>query len=92
MLAAGMPVIATLRNPTSPYDGLFTAIVQKLDVDEEVVAPGRIASTQSTEIRCTLEKLDSGATGGTLVNGASTILSPGSRGINGQERRNPLRA
>ena len=45
------------------------------DVDEEVVAPGRIASTQSTEIRCTLEKLDSAAAGGSLVNGASTILS-----------------
>ena len=38
VLAAGMPVIATLCNPTSPYDGLFTAIVQKLDVYEEVVA------------------------------------------------------
>ena len=68
-------MIATLRNPTSPYDGLFTAIVQRLDVDEEVVALGRIASTQSTEIRCTLEKLDSSAAGGTLVSGASTILA-----------------
>jgi HlyD family secretion protein len=75
VLAATMPVIATLRNPTSSLDELFTATVQRLDVDEEVVAPGRIASTQSTEIRCTLEKLDSGATGGSLVNGASTILA-----------------
>jgi HlyD family secretion protein len=70
-----MPVIATLRNPTTPLDALLTATVKKADVNEEIVAPGRIASAQSTEIRCTLEKLDSGASGGTLVNGASTILS-----------------
>jgi HlyD family secretion protein len=75
VLAAGMPVIATLRHPTSPFDGLLTATVQKLDVNEEVVAPGRIASAQSTEIRCTLEKLSSAAPGESLVNGASTILS-----------------
>lgn len=74
-LAATMPVIATLRNPTMSIDQLFTATVKKRDVDEEVVAPGRIASTQSTEVRCTLEKLSSAVTGGSLVNGASTILS-----------------
>ncbi len=75
VLAATMPVIATLRNPTPSLDELFTATVQRVDVDEEVVAPGRIASTQSTEIRCTLEKLSAAATGGSLVNGSSTILS-----------------
>jgi HlyD family secretion protein len=70
-LAVGEPVVATLRLPRSPLEGIPTASVRRTDLLSRILAPGRVASSQSTEIRCTLERLDAGS----LVNGASTILT-----------------
>jgi HlyD family secretion protein len=49
--------------------------VGRADVSGEVLAAGRVASVVSTEIRCTLERLDPRGQGGALTSGASTILS-----------------
>jgi HlyD family secretion protein len=47
--------------------------VSRTDVEDEVLSPGRVASSHSTEIRCTLERLEAAGQG--MVAGASTILS-----------------
>jgi HlyD family secretion protein len=74
-LAAVALALAPIRRPRSPLEGVPTATVRRADLDPVVLAAGRVESSRSTEIRCTLERLDiTGQGGGTGV-GSSTILS-----------------
>jgi HlyD family secretion protein len=74
-LAAAVPALAPWHRARSPLEGVATATVRRADLDAEVVAAGRVESAESTEIRCTLERLDvPGLSGGLTAGGASTIL------------------
>jgi HlyD family secretion protein len=75
VLAVGGPVVATLRGSRSRPGNIPTVKVRRADVDGSILAAGRVASSQSTEIRCMLERLNLPGQGGSLASGASTILS-----------------
>src|SRR5438270_5500869 len=67
---AGITVAAVLvllkhREESLAHPDLPTATVRRADVDAVVLASGRVASARSTEIRCTLERLDLAGQGGT---------------------------
>jgi HlyD family secretion protein len=85
---AGITVAAVLvlmhhREERLAHRDLPTATVRRADVDAVVLASGRVASSRSTEIRCTLERLDLAGQGGTQATmqtptqkeGASAIIS-----------------
>jgi HlyD family secretion protein len=74
-LAVGRPVVATLGGHGHLLESIPRFRVRRADVAGELLAAGRVASVQSTEIRCTLERLDLPGQGGALSSGASTILS-----------------
>ena len=74
LVAAG-PLIGNLkRGPRSYLAGIPTTRVSRADVELTVLATGRVTSTQSTEISCTLERLNAPGQSSSLVSGASTIL------------------
>jgi len=75
MLVAREPVSAILRNPETQLALLRTATVQRADLAGEYLVSGRISGAQSTEIRCTLERLSVAGQRGSPGGGASTILS-----------------
>src|SRR6516164_9404814 len=67
---AGITVAAVLvlvkhREESLAHRELRTATVRRADVDAVVLTSGRVASSRSTEIRCTLERLDLAGQGGT---------------------------
>jgi HlyD family secretion protein len=66
LLAAVVAVATVVRTPGASQIA-STATVRRVDIDSVVVAPGRLVSAQSTEVRCTLERLSTGS--------AATILS-----------------
>jgi multidrug efflux pump subunit AcrA (membrane-fusion protein) len=88
--AAAILVLLKYRGESLAHRDLPTATVRRADVDAVVLASGRVASARSTEIRCTLEKLDLAAHGGTATQapaqaqpqkeGASAIVSLVSEG------------
>jgi HlyD family secretion protein len=69
------PVIATLGTPRSESSFARMATVKRADLESEILVAGRVSSTESTEIRCTLERLSNAASRGAQGGGASTILS-----------------
>jgi HlyD family secretion protein len=84
-LAAAVLALAPFTRPRTRLEGIPTAKVRRTILEGEVLASGHVASSNSTEIRCTLEQLkgpgpgqgqgqgqgqDQGQGGGT-----STILS-----------------
>ena len=76
VLAVGFPAVATLwASRPRPDNDLPTVKVRRRNIDGSMLAAGRVASTQSTEIRCMLERLDLPGQNGSLASGASTILS-----------------
>jgi HlyD family secretion protein len=76
VLAAVVAALAPINRSASPLEGVRTATVRRADLDAEVLAAGSVESSQSAEIRCTLERLDVPGQGeGLAVGGASTILS-----------------
>jgi HlyD family secretion protein len=75
LVVAREPVIATLTNPETKGAAIPTATVERADLTGEILVAGRISSTESTEIRCTLERLSTAASRGPQLGGASTILS-----------------
>jgi HlyD family secretion protein len=75
-LAASVPALAPFSRPRSPRKEVPTAKVLRTVLWAEVLASGHVASSNSTEIRCTLERLSGpGQGGGPSTGGASTILS-----------------
>lgn len=75
LVLARDPVIATLRNPGTAIKALQTVQVQRTDLAGDVLVAGRVASTQSTEIRCQLERLSGSGSMAAVSGGSSTILS-----------------
>lgn len=75
MLVARDPVIATLRNPETQSAMIQTTTVRRADLAGEILVAGRVSGAQSTEIRCTLERLSVAGQRGSPGGGASTILS-----------------
>jgi HlyD family secretion protein len=69
------PLVASLLGRRPTLEGIRTTLVGRSLIDRSILAPGRVASTQSTEIRCTLERLDSAGAGTSPIGGSSTILS-----------------
>lgn len=74
LLLAWKPIVATLRSSDPVFRNIPRTRVARTDVSGQVLAAGTVESTQSTEIRCTLERL-TGLGGQSLEEGASTILS-----------------
>jgi HlyD family secretion protein len=68
-IAALAVAFAPVVWPATEERGVQTATVRRASFETVVIASGRLESTQSTEIRCTLERLSGAA------QGASTILS-----------------
>ncbi|MGC8639635.1 MAG: efflux RND transporter periplasmic adaptor subunit [Isosphaeraceae bacterium] len=75
LLMAREPVIATLRNTETGLSAIPTATVERTDLAGEVLVAGRVASTESTQIRCMLERLTSAGGAVAQSGGSSTILS-----------------
>jgi HlyD family secretion protein len=75
LLVARDPVIATLRNPETKLSAIQTATVRRTDLGGEVLVAGRVASMESTQIRCTLERLSTTGSLAAQSGGSSTILS-----------------
>ncbi len=75
MLVARDPVSAILRNPAAQSAIVQKATVHRADLAGEILVSGRISGTQSTEIRCTLERLSVAGQRASQGGGASTILS-----------------
>ena len=75
-LAAAVSAFAPFSRARTPLEGVPTVTVRRTNLDAEVLASGQVASSNNTEIRCTLERLNSpGQGGGGSAGGASTILS-----------------
>ena len=74
-LAASAPDIAARWANRSRLAAFPRTVVRRADVESVVLSPGRVASSQNTEIRCELERLDLSGQGGLSAGGASTILS-----------------
>ena len=72
-LTASVLALAPFNPPRPPLEGVPTAKVRRVVLEAEVLASGQVASSNSTEIRCTLERL--GGPGAVSSGGASTILS-----------------
>src|SRR5262245_33014110 len=75
LIALAEPVIATLRGRRSQLEGVATVVVRRTDVNGTILASGRVASSESTEIRCPLERLEVAGQASSSASGASTILS-----------------
>ena len=75
LLAARTSVIATLRNPETRAAMIQRVTVHRGNLTGEILVPGRVSGAQSTEIRCTLERLSGTSQRGSSGGGASTILS-----------------
>jgi HlyD family secretion protein len=85
LMVARYPAIATLKNPEAISAIMQTATVHRADLSGEILVSGRISSIQSTEIRCTLERLSVAGQRGSPGGGASTILSLVPEGTNVQK-------
>jgi HlyD family secretion protein len=71
--ANGNEVSRLLGNGTR-FEAIPRYTIRRADVEAVVLSPGRVASSQNTEIRCQLERLDLSAQGAGSAGGASTIL------------------
>lgn len=60
-----------------------TSVVQRVDLDVTLRAPGRVESSESTLIECELEQLNARASGGSLIrtSGVSTIIEIAPEGV-----------
>lgn len=85
LMVARYPAIATLRNPESQSAIMQTARIHRADLSGEILVSGRISCLQSTEIRCTLERLSVAGQRASAGGGASTILSLVPEGANVQK-------
>ena len=61
-LVAGAAALAPMVGPKAQGPSTLTAKVRRVDLDAIVVASGRADSSNSTEIRASLERISSGAT------------------------------
>src|SRR3954452_7503866 len=73
-------VCVKYREKTRVHPSLATVPVRRADVDAVVLTSGLVASSRSTEIRCTLERLEAPASGTSAQaaipkEGASAIIS-----------------
>lgn len=59
----------------SDVDAVPTVSVRRAQLDAVVSASGRVESSQSTEIRCQLERLEGAGSGGLSAGGVSTIVT-----------------
>jgi HlyD family secretion protein len=86
IIVAAVLVLVKNQEQSLVHRGLQTAPVRRADVDAVVLTSGRVASSRSTEIRCTLERLDLACQGGgtgtqapmqtpSQKDGASAIIS-----------------
>jgi HlyD family secretion protein len=70
-----VPAVRPLLSARSRREDLPTVVARRADLEVEVLAAGRVESAESTEIRCSLERLDAPGQGATAtIGGASTIL------------------
>ena len=74
LVVARAPLVATLRNPETESALIQTATVQRANLSGEILVAGRVSAAQSTEIRCTLERLTAAGSRGAQGGGSSTIL------------------
>src|SRR3954452_23751001 len=66
-VAASAARLVQVREPELLSHGLRTVPVRRADVDAVVLTSGRVASSRSTDIRCTLERIDLADQGGSSV-------------------------
>ncbi len=75
LLVARNPSTVILGNPATQSAMIQTATVHRADLVGEILVTGRVSAAQSTEIRCTLERLAVAGQRASAGGGASTILS-----------------
>jgi len=73
VFGAVVAVVAPAVRSSNSVPGVLTTTVRRADFDAVIVAPGRLESAQSTEIRCELERITTG-TAPTIL----TIIDDGS--------------
>jgi HlyD family secretion protein len=76
VLVVAIAALVPFSRARSPLEDVPTVTVRRADLDAQVLASGQVASSNSTEVRCTLERLSGpGPSGGGSSAGTSTILS-----------------
>jgi HlyD family secretion protein len=75
-LTAAISPLVPFSRARSPLESIATFTVRRGDLNAQVLASGQVECLNSTEIRCTLERLSGpGQGGGGSSGGTSTILS-----------------